>query len=79
MINSGHSFREAELAAVNYLLFPRLGDWAVLKADRSVLERKDPRIFLDPAVVGAGYFDESWQAPATANRWATYQSKMTGR
>ncbi|HND53416.1 MAG TPA: prolyl oligopeptidase family serine peptidase, partial [Pirellulaceae bacterium] len=31
VINSGHSFHEKELASLNYLLYPRLGDWAVKK------------------------------------------------
>lgn len=47
VINSGHTFHEKEFAAFNYLLFPRLGDWAMMNvsADESVR---------------AGYFDESW-------------------
>lgn len=58
VLNSGHTFREAELARLNYLLFPRWGDWAVLQVepragDSSPLEEK---------VVHAGYFDEAWQA-----------------
>ncbi len=47
-INSGHSFHESEFAAFNYLLFPRLGDWAVMD-----IGKDEP--------VAAGYFDESWQ------------------
>ena len=31
VINSGHTFHEQEFAAFNYLLFPRLGDWAMMK------------------------------------------------
>ena len=31
VLNSGHTFHEKEFAAFNYLLFPRLGDWAVMK------------------------------------------------
>ncbi len=31
VLNSGHTFHEKELASLNYLLFPRLGDWAVLQ------------------------------------------------
>ena len=31
VLNSGHTFHEKELATLNYLLFPRLGDWAVVK------------------------------------------------
>jgi hypothetical protein len=48
VINSGHTFHEKEFAAFNYLLFPRLGDWAMMdiRTDESV---------------SAGYFDESWK------------------
>lgn len=48
VINSGHTFHEKEFAAFNYLLFPRLGDWAVMKTDG-----EEP--------VAAGYFDEEWR------------------
>jgi pimeloyl-ACP methyl ester carboxylesterase len=47
VINSGHTFHEKEFAAFNYLLFPRLGDWAVMK-----VHGNEP--------VAAGYFDEEW-------------------
>jgi poly(3-hydroxybutyrate) depolymerase len=47
VINSGHTFHEKEFAAFNYLLFPRLGDWAVMN-----INADEP--------VRAGYFDESW-------------------
>lgn len=57
VINSGHTFRESELAKLNYLLFPRWGDWAVLKIDpaRGAAEP------LEDNVVQAGYFDEQWK------------------
>ncbi len=59
VINSGHTFREAELAKLNYLLFPRWGDWAVLKIGDTVSAQPfDP---LDETVLKAGYFDEQWQ------------------
>jgi dienelactone hydrolase len=52
VINSGYTFGETEFHGTNALLFPRLGDWAVInKADRSV--------------VAAGLFGERWQLPAT--------------
>ncbi len=58
VINSGHTFREKELAALNYLLFPRLGDWAVLKVGAKVpANPSDP---LDEEVLRAGFFDERW-------------------
>jgi pimeloyl-ACP methyl ester carboxylesterase len=47
VINSGHTFHEKEFAAFNYMLFPRLGDWAVMN-----INADEP--------VRAGYFDESW-------------------
>ena len=36
VLNSGHTFHEKELATLNYLLFPRLGDWAVVKVGDEV-------------------------------------------
>ena len=48
VINSGHTFHEAEFAAFNYLLFPRMGDWAMIKID--------PK----EEVLSSGYFDEAW-------------------
>ena len=58
VLNSGHTFHEAELAKLNYLLFPRWGDWAVLKADPSGGQSGEPL----EAVLQAGYFDEEWKA-----------------
>ena len=59
VINSGHTFREAELARLNYLLFPRWGDWAVLKvSEKAILKPSDA---LDETVLRAGFFDEAWQ------------------
>jgi dienelactone hydrolase len=58
VLNSGHTFHEKELASLNYLLFPRLGDWALLKVGSDV--PKDPSGPLTETVVRAGFFDESW-------------------
>ena len=55
VINSGHTFREADLKGTNALLYPRLGDWAVLKPKPT---KGDPAGF---EVVDAGLFDENWQ------------------
>jgi hypothetical protein len=46
VLNSGHTFGEKEFRGTNALLFPRLGDYAVLKRDGTV--------------VLAGLFDENW-------------------
>lgn len=57
VLNSGHTFREAELAKLNYLLFPRWGDWAVVKlgVSRPVNEP------MEDILLRVGYFDENWQ------------------
>jgi hypothetical protein len=59
VLNSGHTFHEKELASLNYLLFPRLGDWAVIKVGEKV--PKDPSGPLEESVIRAGLFDERWQ------------------
>ncbi|MCE9561495.1 MAG: prolyl oligopeptidase family serine peptidase [Planctomycetes bacterium] len=62
VINSGHTFHEKELASLNYLQFPRLGDWAVLKVgDKSPANPSDA---LEEEVLRAGFFDEQWKLPA---------------
>lgn len=57
VINSGHTFRESELSKFNYLLFPRWGDWAVLKLDLSKFTNPLP----DDNLLRAGYFNEEWK------------------
>jgi hypothetical protein len=58
VLNSGHTFHEKELAAVNYLLFPRLGDWAVLRVGGKVPD--GPSAPLDETVLKAGLCSERW-------------------
>jgi pimeloyl-ACP methyl ester carboxylesterase len=47
VINSGHTFGEADFRGTNAWLYPRLGDYAVLSANRDI------------AV--SGFFDEQWR------------------
>jgi len=61
VLNSGHTFHEKEPASLNDLLFPRLGDWAVMKVGDKV--PKEPSVPLEENVVRAGFFDERWQFP----------------
>ncbi|MCE9533284.1 MAG: PHB depolymerase family esterase [Planctomycetes bacterium] len=61
VLNSGHTFREKELNLLNYLLFPRLGDWAVLKVGGKV--PNNPSEALEEEVLRAGFFDEQWRVP----------------
>jgi predicted esterase len=58
VINSGHTFHEADLLGTNALLYPRLGDFAILKPTPTA---KDPTA---AEVVRAGLFDENWKVPA---------------
>jgi len=57
VLNSGHTFGEADLRGTNALLYPRLGDWAVLKLAPT---KTNPHA---TEVVAAGLFDENWQFP----------------
>ncbi len=60
VVNSGHTFHEKEFAAFNYLLFPRLGDWAILRVASDAAERPAARDVSED-VVSAGFFNEQWQ------------------
>lgn len=57
VLNSGHTFHEAELGKLNYLLFPRWGDWAVLEI--GLISDVGPLV---EKVSQAGYFDERWRS-----------------
>lgn len=52
VLNSGHTFGEAELKGTNALLFPRMGDWAILRAGVPGGE-----------LLEAGFFNEDWSWP----------------
>jgi dienelactone hydrolase len=64
VLNSGHTFHEKELASLNYLLFPRLGDWAVFKVGDK--QPDDPSQPLDEALVKTDFFNEQWEFPEAA-------------
>ncbi len=55
VLNSGHTFHAADFQGTNALLYPRLGDHALLKCSAN---DKDP---LDVTVVQAGLFDDYWK------------------
>jgi hypothetical protein len=57
VLNSGHTFHEAEFKGSNALLFPRLGDYAFVKPAPS---SKEPAAF---DLLESGIFDESWAVP----------------
>jgi hypothetical protein len=53
VVNSGHTFGAKEFARTNALLFPHLGDYAVIR-----VEGENDEVKL------SGFFDESWKARA---------------
>jgi hypothetical protein len=57
VVNSGHTFHEKELSTLNYLLLPRLGDWAVVRVPG---EPSEPS---GEDVIQGGFFDEQWAPP----------------
>jgi hypothetical protein len=58
VINSGHTFAEDDLRGTNALLYPRWGDWAVIRPTPTT---DQPLAHELPA---SGLFDEFWQFPA---------------
>ena len=54
VLNSGHTFHEADYRKTNALLYPRLGDYAVLR----LADKGGP---LDTEVAVAGLFDDDWK------------------
>jgi len=64
VINSGHTFHEKEFAAFNYLLFPRHGDWAVMRIAPGAEAWKPGVTKFPEEPIRAGYFDELWKFPS---------------
>jgi predicted esterase len=55
VLNSGHTFHAADFQGTNALLYPRLGDHALLRLGG---DKKDP---LNVEVLRAGLFDDFWK------------------
>jgi hypothetical protein len=55
VLNTGHTFGEDAFKGSNVMLYPRLGDWAVMKLAPT---KANPHA---TEVVAAGIFDENWQ------------------
>ena len=69
VFNSGHTYHDSELR-FSYMVFPRLGDWAVTRAGdnpMAVVKPSDgtpvPPPTVAETVVTSGFFDESWRQP----------------
>jgi hypothetical protein len=61
VLNSGHTFHAADFQGTNALLYPRLGDHAILK----LADKKDP---LSALVQTAGLFDDFWRLTEVPNK-----------
>jgi dienelactone hydrolase len=55
VLNSGHSFHRNEMASTNAALFPRFGDYAVLRLRQPL----DTRV--ESELAAAGFFNEQWK------------------
>lgn len=66
VLNSGHTYHDAELR-FSYMVFPRLGDWAVTKVGENQPNAKSPNVLLSPpvaeTVITSGFFNEAWSIP----------------
>lgn len=59
VLNSGHTYHDAELR-FSYMVFPRLGDWAIMKVGKNSADAPDSQV--NETVVNSGFFDETWAA-----------------
>ena len=62
VLNSGHTYHDAELR-FSYMVFPRLGDWAVMKVGENPPTAPAPAVA--ETVVNSGFFDEAWGVPVS--------------
>ncbi len=60
VLNSGHTYHDAELR-FSYMVFPRLGDWAVMKVGDNSAQTSPPQVA--ETVVNSGFFNEAWTMP----------------
>jgi hypothetical protein len=58
VFNSGHTYHKQELQ-FSYMVFPRLGDWAVMKLGNNKLSTSKSEV--GEAVVTSGFFGEDWE------------------
>lgn len=57
VLNSGHTYHDSELR-FSYMVFPRLGDWAILKVGDNPESQPAPNVA--ETVLNSGFFDENW-------------------
>lgn len=62
VLNSGHTYHDSELR-FSYMVFPRLGDWAIVKVGDN--PQNVPAPIVAETVVTSGFFDEAWANPSS--------------
>jgi hypothetical protein len=60
VLNSGHTYHDQELR-FSYMVFPRLGDWAVMRVGVNPVNSPAPSVA--ESVLKSGFFDERWELP----------------
>jgi hypothetical protein len=60
VLNSGHTYHDPELR-FSYMVFPRVGDWAIVKVGENRPEGPAPSVA--ETVLVSGFFDEDWAGP----------------
>lgn len=58
VVNSGHTYHAPELR-LSYMAFPRLGDWAIVRAGENPSDSQAPVVA--ETVLASGFFDEDWK------------------
>ncbi len=61
VLNSGHTYHDSELR-FSYMVFPRLGDWAIVKVGENPPGAPGPTVA--ETVRNSGFFDEAWASPS---------------
>ncbi len=62
VLNSGHTYHDSELR-FSYMVFPRLGDWAIVKVGDNSQNISAP--IVAETVLTSGFFDEDWANPSS--------------
>ena len=62
VLNSGHTYHDSELR-FSYMVFPRLGDWAIVKVGDNPPDAPAPTVV--ETVLDSGFFDEGWGNPSS--------------
>jgi len=72
VLNSGHTYHDPELR-FSYMVFPRVGDWAIVKAGATQPRTSIPSV--EETILVSGFFDEDWANPSAAYQSPTLPSR----